>query len=269
MDKIEKVEGEVTLEDIDETTITEENETPEDEGTEEVDDKTSEVEEEESVIEKPEGENSYNTEQVTSIVKTRVANLNKKIEKYKKAQETVDKLCETTGLTQDQLVQRLGTLTDAQQAKILNLTPEQFAATKVTRDLVNSQTKKSIELQRDIDERSLKLNPRYKDFDLYKEDIYDLLDENPKLSMSQAYLLIKGETAITSASRDSEQRTKAKLAEAGNKKVVKASGAKTDTGPKLSPNIINAAKIVGMDPKEYALYQGIVSLDDYNKIKKG
>ena len=48
-----------------------------------------------------------------------------------------------------------------------------------------------------------------------------MMDDNPKLTMKQAYQLVKGDLATTAVKRDAEQRAVARMTKSSNQKVIK------------------------------------------------
>lgn len=216
-----------------------------------------------------EQEQTYKQSQVEGIVKTRVSTLNKRVEKLNSYKTAVDKICEITGLDFDSLTSRLSGMTVDEQAKLLGMTPEQVKATQQTRAEIQREKGTSQSLQRQLEETQLKLDPKYKDIELYKEEIDDLLDDNPKLTLKQAYTLVKGDTAVQAAARDAEQRTIAKQVNSRTKAMAKGGAVSAKQAPALSDAVVAAAKQVGMDPVEYAKFQKIENIDDYRaSIKK-
>jgi hypothetical protein len=128
----------------------------------------------------------------------------------------------------------------------------------------NEQT---IKLQRELEEQKMLSDPKYKDYPLYKEEVLELMDENPKLSMKQAYILAKGEKGTQAAVRDAEQRAVAKMTKSSNQRMVKPGVTPGKTAPKIDASTIAAAKRVGMDPAEYAAFANISTLDEFEKLK--
>lgn len=214
-----------------------------------------------------EEETFFTQEQVESAVKTRVNTFNRKIEKLKPYEVAVKKISDITGLPVDKLITRLEGMSDIEQAKILGVTPQQLASKRQVAQTQKTATEQTLRLQRELDEQKLLVDPKYKDYPLFKEEIDELLEDNPKLSIKQAYVLAKGETGTKAAIRDAEQRTVAKMTKSSNQKLVKPGQSTVKSTPKLDQATISAAKRVGMDPLEYAAYANMSSLDDYEKMK--
>ena len=214
---------------------------------------------------------TFTQEQVEHIVKGRVASLTKKIEKTKTYESTLKRICDITGLGVEELSSRLEQMSDAQQAKILGITPEQVAQRRAQLNSQAALDKSNRELGRRLEETELKVDPKYRDFDLFKDDVYDIMDENPKLTMKQAYTLVKGDVGVKAAARDAEQRAVARMSKSISQGTVKPGASKAKSSPKIDPSIVAAAKQVGMDPAEYAAYSGISDLDGYERMikKKG
>lgn len=256
---VEELENEEELEETEEIEEEDEDLPESEELDEELDEEGEEEEEKETV---------YSQEQVEGIVKRRVSTFNRKLDKMKPYETAVQKMSEITGLDIDTLISRLEGMSITEQAKILGMTPQQLSATRKVAEgqkIANAQT---LKLQRELDEQKLISNPKYKDLPLYREEILEIMDDNPKLTMKQAYTLAKGDKATQAAVRDAEQRAVAKMTKSSNQKVVKPGSGTTKKSPKLDPTTIAAAKRVGMDPAEYAAYSNISSLDDYEKFQK-
>ena len=220
--------------------------------------------EEESKTDEP----TYKKGQVQQIVQTRVSTLNKRIEKLSGYKKAVDRICEITGLDFNNLLNKLEAMTDQQQAQILGMTVQQVQQARAARRGIVGRTDEEQSLHTKLGILELKQDRRYADVDLYSEEINDILADNPKLTVKQAYLLAKGDNAVNAATRDAEQRQIAKRVNAKSKKVIKPASGASSKGPKLSSDIIQAAKIAGMDPVEYQQFRNMKNIDDYHKYKK-
>lgn len=253
----EKIIPEVENEELEDTTL-EEAEVDE-EALEETTDEGEEGEEGEETL--------YTQEQVENAVKTRVSTFNRKLEKMKGYETTVKKIGEITGMSPEALLTRLQGMSDAEQAKILGVTPQQFALRRQVTEATQIANENTMKLQRQLDEQKLLSDPKYKDYPLYKEEVLELMEDNPKLSMKQAYTLAKGDKGTQAAVRDAEQRAVAKMTKSSNQRVVKPGVTPGKTAPKIDAATIAAAKKVGMDPAEYAAYSNISTLDDFERMK--
>jgi hypothetical protein len=236
---------------------------------------TTEVEADEEVLEteeeveagEEEKETFYTQEQVENAVKTRVSTFNRKIEKMKPYEAAVKKISDITGLSVGALINRLEGMSDIEQAKILGIPPQQMAVRRQALQVQRDTMEQTLKLQRELDEQKLLADPKYKDYPLFKEEIVELMDDNPKLSLKQAYVLAKGEKGTEAAVRDAEQRAVAKMTKSSNQRVVKPGVTPGKTAPKIDAATIAAAKKVGMDPAEYAAYSNISTLDDFERMK--
>ncbi len=209
----------------------------------------------------------YTQEQVENAIKTRVSTFNRKLEKMKPYETAVKKISEITGLSVDALIARLQSMSDVEQAKILGVSPQQLALRRQIDESTKAANEQTIKLQRELEEQKMLSNPKYKDYPLYKEEVLELMDENPKLSMKQAYILAKGEKGTQAAVRDAEQRAVAKMTKSSNQRMVKPGVNPGKTAPKIDASTIAAAKRVGMDPAEYAAFANISTLDEFEKFK--
>ena len=235
----------------------------------EIDDESIEEPETEEEIEEEsqEEEHFYTQEQVEAAIKTRVGTFNRKIDKMKPYETAVKKICELTGLDINTLIGRLDGMSDFEQAKILGITPQQLAQQKQLKQTQKSVNEQAQKLQRELDEQKLLADPKYKDYPLFKEEVYEIMDDNPKLTVKQAYILAKGDLGTKAAVRDAEQRAVAKMTKSSNQRVIKPGGTGGKSAPKLDKATISAAKRVGMDPAEYAAYANMSSLEDYERMK--
>jgi len=238
----------------------------------------NEVEDDDESIEEPETEEEideedqeeehfYTQDQVEAAIKTRVGTFNRKLDKMKPYETAVKKICELTGLDINTLIGRLDGMSDFEQAKILGITPQQLAQQKQLKQTQKSVKEQAQKLQRELDEQKLLTDPKYKDYPLFKEEIYEIMDDNPKLTVKQAYILAKGDLGTKAAVRDAEQRAVAKMTKSSNQKVIKPGSTGGKSAPKLDKATISAAKRVGMDPAEYAAYANMSSLEDYERMK--
>ena len=225
------------------------------------------VEEDEEGGEEKEKVTLYTQEQVENAIKTRVSTFNRKLEKMKPYEMAVKKISELTGLSVDALIARLQSMSDDEQAKILGVSPQQLALRRQMTESARAANEQTIKLQRELEEQKMLSDPKYKDFPLYKEEVLELMDENPKLTMKQAYILAKGEKGTQAAVRDAEQRAVAKMTKSSNQRIVKPGVNPGKTAPKIDAATIAAAKRVGMDPAEYAAFANISTLDEFEKFK--
>lgn len=209
----------------------------------------------------------YTQEQVENAIKTRVSTFNRKLEKMKPYETAVRKISEITGLPVDALIVRLQGMSDVEQAKILGVSPQQLALKRQMTESTKAANEQTMKLQRELEEQKMLSDPKYKDYPLYKEEVLELMDDNPKLSMKQAYILAKGDKGTQAAVRDAEQRAVAKMTKSSNQRVVKPGVTPGKTAPKIDAATIAAAKKVGMDPAEYAAYSNISTLDDFERMK--
>jgi hypothetical protein len=253
------VEKEVPTEDVVEDQV--DDTTPDDSTT----DDPSAVGEQDENLDQP---RTYTQDEVEAIVKKRVATFNKKIDKSKSYQQALEKMSQITGLDIPNLLSRLETLSDAEQAKILGLTPDQATQRRKQAEQARESSNTTQKLQRDLEEKTLLLDPQFKDMPLFRDEIYDLLDDNPKLTLKQAYTLVKGDVGVQAKVRDAEQRAVAKMTKSSNQQVVKPGSVVKSTGPKLDAITVSAAQKVGMDPAEYAAFSNMSTLEDFENYRK-
>lgn len=210
----------------------------------------------------------YTKDQVQAIIRTRVANLEKKMTRLQQSESALDKLVEVSGLSKDQLITRLNSMSDAEQAKILGVPPEQVAAMRVARNAQVESEKQIKKLNRDLEMTQLKSDKKYADIDLFLDDILAKVEDHPSLSLKDAYTLVKGELGLTAKIRDAEQRVLNSQASAKSKALAKPVGGAQAAPAKMSEFAVKGAKQVGMDPNEYAAFQNIDNIDAYRAYKK-
>ena len=213
-------------------------------------------------------ETVYSKEQVQAIVRSRVANYQKKLDKLNQADSAVERIAEVSGLSKEQLITRLNSMSDAEQAKILGIPPEQVAHVRATRAAQMESDKQIKKLNRELELTQLKADKQYSDIDLFMDDVLAKVEDHPSLSLKDAYTLVKGELGITAKVRDAEQRVLNSQAIAKQKKAANPVGAAQDAPQKMSQAVLSGAKTVGMDPTQYAAFQQIDNLDAYRAFKK-
>lgn len=213
-------------------------------------------------------ETVYSKEQVQAIVRSRVANYQKKLDKLNQADSAIERIAEVSGLSKEQLITRLNSMSDAEQAKILGIPPEQVAHVRATRAAQMESDKQIKKLNRELELTQLKADKQYSDIDLFMDDVLAKVEDHPSLSLKDAYTLVKGELGITAKVRDAEQRVLNSQAIAKQKKAANPVGAAQDAPQKMSQAVLSGAKTVGMDPAQYAAFQQIDNLDAYRAFKK-
>lgn len=240
------------------------NETKPEEIEENVEEGTEDVTEEQGSNDAP----MYSKEQVQSIVRTRVANMEKKIEKLRQAETAIDRIAEVSGLSREQLITRLNNMSDGEQAKILGIPAEQVANMRLARTAQIEQEKQIKKLNRQLEVTELKADKKYADIDLFMDDVLNKVEEHPSLSLKDAYVLVKGELGIDAKVRDAEQRAVNSQAKAKSKGLVNPVGNAQDQVKKPDKQLITNAARVGMDANEYSAFKNIDNIDAYRAYKK-
>lgn len=210
----------------------------------------------------------YSKEQVQSIVRTRVANMEKKIEKLRQAETAIDRIAEVSGLSREQLIMRLNNMSDEEQAKILGVPTEQVANMRLARTAQIEQEKQIKKLNRQLEMTELKADKKYADIDLFMDDVLNKVEEHPSLSLKDAYVLVKGELGIDAKIRDAEQRAVNSQAKAKSKVLVNPVGNAQDQVKKPDKQLLANASRVGMDANEYSAFKNIDNIDAYRAYKK-
>lgn len=231
---------------------------------EDVEDETEDVTEEQGSNDAP----MYSKEQVQAIIRTRVANMEKKIEKLRQAETAIDRIAEVSGLSREQLIIRLNNMSDEEQAKILGVPVEQVANMRLARAAQIEQEKQIKKLNRQLEMTELKADKRYADIDLFMDDVLNKVEEHPSLSLKDAYVLVKGELGIDAKIRDAEQRAVNSQAKAKSKVLVNPVGNAQDQVKKPDKQLLANASRVGMDANEYAAFKNIDNIDAYRAYKK-
>jgi hypothetical protein len=229
------------------------------------------VEEETEDVTEGQGNNDapmYSKEQVQAIIRTRVANMEKKIEKLRQAETAIDRIAEVSGLSREQLIIRLNNMSDEEQAKILGIPAEQVANMRLARKAQIEQEKQIKKLNRQLEMTELKADKRYADIDLFMDDVLNKVEEHPSLSLKDAYVLVKGELGIDAKIRDAEQRAVNSQAKAKSKVLVNPVGNAQDQVKKPDKQLLANASRVGMDANEYAAFKNIDNIDAYRAYKK-
>ena len=229
------------------------------------------VEEETEDVTEGQGSNDapmYSKEQVQSIIRTRVANMEKKIEKLRQAETAIDRIAEVSGLSREQLITRLNNMSDEEQAKILGVPAEQVANMRLARKAQIEQEKQIKKLNRQLEMTELKADKKYADIDLFMDDVLNKVEEHPSLSLKDAYVLVKGELGIDAKVRDAEQRAVNSQAKAKAKGLVNPVGNAQDQVKKPDKQLLTNASRVGMDANEYSAFKNIDNIDAYRAYKK-
>ena len=235
------------------------------EGIEEnVEEETEDVTEEQGHDDAP----MYSKEQVQAIIRTRVANMEKKIEKLRQAETAIDRIAEVSGLSREQLIIRLNNMSDEEQAKILGIPTEQVANMRLARTAQIEQEKQIKKLNRQLEMTELKADKKYADIDLFMDDVLNKVEEHPSLSLKDAYVLVKGELGIDAKIRDAEQRAVNSQAKAKAKVLVNPVGNAQDQVKKPDKQLLTNASRVGMDANEYSAFKNIDNIDAYRAYKK-
>lgn len=231
---------------------------------EDVEEETEDVTEEQGSDDAP----MYSKEQVQSIIRTRVANMEKKIERLRQAETAIDKIAEVSGLSREQLINRLNNMSDEEQAKILGIPAEQVANMRLARKAQIEQEKQIKKLNRQLEMTELKADKRYADIDLFMDDVLNKVEEHPSLSLKDAYVLVKGELGIDAKIRDAEQRAVNSQAKAKAKVLVNPVGNAQNQVKKPDKQLLANASRVGMDANEYSAFKNIDNIDAYRAYKK-
>lgn len=231
---------------------------------EDVEEETEDVTEEQGSNDAP----MYSKEQVQAIIRTRVANMEKKIERLRQAETAIDRIAEVSGLSREQLITRLNNMSDEEQAKILGVPVEQVANMRLARAAQIEQEKQIKKLNRQLEMTELKADKRYADIDLFMDDVLNKVEEHPSLSLKDAYVLVKGELGIDAKIRDAEQRAVNSQAKAKSKVLVNPVGNAQDQVKKPDKQLLANASRVGMDANEYAAFKNIDNIDAYRAYKK-
>lgn len=229
------------------------------------------VEEETEDVTEGQGHNDapmYSKEQVQAIIRTRVANMEKKIEKLRQAETAIDRIAEVSGLSREQLINRLNNMSDEEQAKILGVPTEQVVNMRLARTAQIEQEKQIKKLNRQLEMTELKADKRYADIDLFMDDVLNKVEEHPSLSLKDAYVLVKGELGIDAKIRDAEQRIVNSQAKAKAKGLVNPVGNAQDQVKKPDKQLLANASRVGMDANEYSAFKNIDNIDAYRAYKK-
>lgn len=216
----------------------------------------------------PETGQTYTKDQVQTIVRTRVAKYEQRLSKMNEYKSAVDKIAEVSGLSEEQLISRLNTMSDAEQANLLGVTPEQVAGMRLAKTTQLNNAQEIKKLNRELEMTQLKSDKKYSDIDLFMDDILFKVEDHPSLSLKDAYTLVKGELGFTAQIRDAEQRAINSQAAAKGKAPANPVGAAQTPPKKMSAEVISAASLVDMDPNEYVAFQNIDNIDAYRAWKK-
>ena len=245
----------------------ENDETDEDGADEEADeDEDDETDEPEESKQKPK---LYTAEQVSKRVQRRVNAKNAKIAALQEDSELVEELCELAGLDKQTLKARLSAMPTETKAKLMRVPVAEVQAKSIMSKNMRELKARERKIELQTAETALKADKRYSDFDEYKDEIYEMLETHPNLSLKEAYVLTKASDGLEGLERIAEQRVLAKRAAKSKKGVVKGSGVVTSSKTTRIPaDVRKVAEAMGMSPQEYMKYQKITSLSQLENKKK-
>lgn len=212
----------------------------------------------------------YTSEEVSRMVRKRVNSKNIKIKNLKADSELIDDLCDLTGLDRTTLKGRLDSLPVETKASLMKVPVSEVQnktlMSKQSRELAARERKMELKAQ----EAELKADKKYSDFDEYKDEIYDTVEEYPNMSLKQAYVLVKSENGgFEQLERTVEQRVMAQKAAQKKKSIVKGNGIVTHAkATTISPEVREISEMMGISPQEYMRYSKITSLGQLDKMSK-
>jgi hypothetical protein len=161
-------------------------------------------------------------------------------------------------------------MSDEVKAQLMGVPVEQLRMnlqnTRNTRDLDRRERK----IKLDAEKSELKSNKKFADFKDYEDEVNDILERVPSLSVKQAYYLAKSDDDFGAITREAEQRIIEAQARRNRKQVVKPSStvvSNQKTKP-ISREIRETAAAFNMTPQEYMRYMDIESQDDYLRNTK-
>jgi hypothetical protein len=249
---------------------TEENDDEEDDDEEESEDESDEDDEEEDEKPKPQQSKSvFTKEDVSRMVQRRINSKNAKIKTLQEDSDLIEELCELAGMSKSDLRTRLQAMPIETRAKLMGLSVNEVQ----TKSMMSKQMRELKKMERETKlkeaETALKKNKQFADFDDIKDEVYDILETYPSMSLQDAYAFVKATgDGLTNMTRQIEQRVLEKKAAQSKKKVVKPSGGVVDKKKSLSSEEKMVAEKMGLTEAEYISFQRVSSIDEMPRKKK-
>jgi len=208
------------------------------------------------------------TDEASAAVQARIRQLQDKYERETAPlRQLAEKISRRSGLTVDQVLERLDAEERQQAAQQTGLTP---AMVQYLQNLTGVSTQTAAEvrrLQRDLERNTLKADPTYADYDSVRESVEAYADKYG-VSLREAYWAVNGDKRTQQLAREAEQRAIAQRESLGYLGAV-SGDTPIGTGPDKFPNADAAyvAKQMGLDAEEFNMLSGEKkNLDDYDRL---
>lgn len=180
----------------------------------------------------------------------------------------VDRLTKVTGLTPEQLAQRLDAFTQqqqAQQAQQSGLDPQVYQHLNGMANVLQATRAETLKLQRELEKSKLMANPTYADFADVEEDVTEYADRFG-VSLEQAYWAVNGSKRAEQIAREAEQRAIANRENTRDFSVVSGDRSTGSDSAKFeSEEEMLAASIFGLSAEDYKALEKADNIDKWNK----
>lgn len=217
----------------------------------------------------PSGEEMIPKSRVQEIIRQRIAETHAKYKDYDTLKGLAEQLEKLTGLDVNTINQQLSAYAQQIVAHQTGIPPQLSSQLDATQREALKAREENLNIRLDLEEERLKNNPLYADLKDNQEVRQAVRDYAKKMgvSLEQAYWAVQGSKRVEQVQRETEQRVLAELqAKAAYGGVMGDSSQEIrDLG--LTPDEIGAARLLGMDPKEYAALKKAEDLDAYRSLK--
>lgn len=209
---------------------------------------------------------------IAQIISGRVNEVKKQYEGTEVYKQVVDMIGDIIGSKDiNRISEQLKQLHAQHQARMMGMTPQGYNQYQAQMAQIQQQAQNTKKALVEAEFDKLRSNSKYVDADLYRDEIIDLATSS-NLSVAQAYWAVAGENAVkkisASAASDAAHRTMNQITQNQTKRVEGGDAGGQKGGPRITPEIREAAARVGMDPEEYMAYQGIVSIEQARAMRQ-
>lgn len=215
------------------------------------DDSESEEEQEEAQVTKEKGKNST----ANAVISER-RKWQERVKQLEREAELAKKIMKASGVSDvESLERQLDALTT--QRYVDQGYDEHTAQMLVQQQRKIETMERDLRRQKfDVEVEALRKDPFYADIEDWREELEPIAERTGQ-SLKDAYMMIRGRDRMKEYEREVEQRLIANRTKKSKAKVDTSSGGgamKKSTGPKLTPEQMQMAKMAGMTPEEYYKY---------------
>lgn len=211
---------------------------------------------------------TYTKEDVSRIIQARLAEEQRKYGDYDKLRALSSKLEHLTGRTADDLSQQLDIYYQQLEAQQSGLPPQAHQEINMAKQAAIQAYQQNLDLRLAIEEQNMKRDPVYADLKGELREAAYAYARRAGVSLTQAYWAVNGPAKAKQLEREIEQRILANQKHRDESGVVTGDSAEEAKSLGLTMEQIQAAKLLGMTPAEYAAFAKVDNLESYRKFKK-